>query len=60
MAISEVSKEAVWLWKFLIELGVVPYIDKSLIMYCENFEEVSQCKEPRNHENGSTWKGNTT
>jgi hypothetical protein len=52
VAASDASKQAVWLWKFLRELGVVPNMDKSLIMYCDNSEEISQCKERRNLKKG--------
>jgi hypothetical protein len=49
--VSEASKDAVWLWKFLTKLGVMPDTDKPLIIYCDNFGVVSQCKEPKNHMN---------
>ena len=52
VAASEASKEAVWLRKFLTELGVVPHMEKPIILYCDNSGAVSQCKEPRNHRKG--------
>ena len=52
VAASEASKEAVWLRKFLTELGVVPNMDKPIVLYCDNSGAVSQCKEPRNHKKG--------
>ena len=52
MVASEASKEAVWLRKFLAELGVVPHMDRPIVIYCDNSRAVSQCKEPRNHKKG--------
>ena len=52
MAASEAAKEAVWLRKFLLELGVVPAVQKPIVMYCNNTGVVAQCKEPRNNKKG--------
>ena len=49
VAASEPTKEAVWLRKFLIDLKVVPNMDKPLTLYCDNSETVTNSKEPRSH-----------
>ena len=52
MAVSEVAKEAVWLRKFLIELGVIANAVDPMILYCDNSGPVAQAREPRNHRKG--------
>ncbi|KAK8610013.1 hypothetical protein V6N13_026557 [Hibiscus sabdariffa] len=47
---SEVSKEAVWIKKFVTELGVVPSISDALELYCDNNGAIAQAKEPRSHQ----------
>ena len=47
---SEVLKEVVWLWKFLIGLGVIPLVISSLVLFCDNNEAVAQSIESRNHQ----------
>ena len=49
MATSEAVKEAVWLRKFLMELGVIAKAVDPMILYCHNNGVVAQVKEPRNH-----------
>ena len=49
VAACEAAKEAVWLKKFLMELGVVPASLSPIILYCDNSRAVAQSKEPRNH-----------
>lgn len=46
VAASEASKEAIWLHKFL---GMVPNIDRPVVLFFGNSTNVSQCKKPRNH-----------
>ena len=48
----EVAKEAVWLRKFLMELGVIVKAIDPMILYCDNSGVVAQAKEPRNHRKG--------
>jgi hypothetical protein len=50
MAASEASKEAVWLRKFITELGVVPSILSPVSLYCDNTGAIAQAKEPRSHQ----------
>ena len=52
VATSTAAKEAVWLKKFLMELGVVPLVIQLLMLFCDNGGAVSQSKEPRNHRKG--------
>ena len=49
IAASEVAKEAVWMKKFIIELGVVLGIKQLVPLYCNNTGAVAQAKEPRSH-----------
>ena len=49
VAVSKAVKEAVWLRKFLMELGVITKVVDLMILYCDNSGAVSQAKEPRNH-----------
>ena len=52
VAACEAAKEAVWLKKFLMELGVVPASFSPITLYCDNSGAVAQSKEPRNHDKG--------
>ena len=45
----EASKEAVWIKKFLEELGVVPSVMNQTAIFCYNSGVVAQAKEPRSH-----------
>ena len=49
---SETEKEVIWLWKFLMGLGVIPLIVSPLVLFCDNSGTVAPFKKPRNH-----WKG---
>ena len=48
-AASDATKEAVWLQKFIIELGVTPSIDGLVLLYCNSFSAITQAKEPNLH-----------
>jgi hypothetical protein len=50
IAASEAAKEAVWMKKFITELGVVPSIEGPVPLYCDNNGAISQSKEPRSHQ----------
>ena len=50
IAASETAKEAVWIKKFITELGVVPSIVDPISVYCDNNGVVAQAKEPRSHQ----------
>ncbi|XP_074298800.1 secreted RxLR effector protein 161-like [Silene latifolia] len=49
IAASEATKEAVWIWKFVCELGVIPTISSPIDVYCDNNGAIAQAKEPRSH-----------
>ena len=48
----EAAKEAVWIKKFLMALGVVLAALSPITLYCDNSGAVAQSKEPRNHGKG--------
>ncbi|KAK8597134.1 hypothetical protein V6N12_065610 [Hibiscus sabdariffa] len=50
IAASEAAKEAVWIKKFITELGVVPSISDALELYCDNNGAIAQAKEPKSHQ----------
>ena len=50
IAASEAAKEAVWIKKFITELGVVPSIIDPIQLYCDNNGAIAQAKEPRSHQ----------
>ena len=52
VAACEVAKEAVWLCKFLTELGVVPNMHEPIRLCCDNSGAMANAKEPRNHRKG--------
>ena len=52
VATYEAAKEAVWLKKFLMELGVVPASLSPITLYYDNSLAVAQSKELRNHGKG--------
>ena len=43
------QKEAVWLKKFLSDLGVVRIKQVPITLFCDNSGAVAQSKDPRNH-----------
>jgi len=47
MATSEASREAAWLGKCLMELGVVPDAVRPIVLFCDNSGAVANSKEPR-------------
>ena len=46
---SDAAKEAVWLEKFITDLGVVPSILDPIPVLCDNNGAITQAKEPRSH-----------
>ncbi|KAK9018648.1 hypothetical protein V6N11_001618 [Hibiscus sabdariffa] len=50
IAASEAAKEAVWIKKFVTELGVVPSISDAMELYCDNNGAIAQANEPRSHQ----------
>ncbi|KAL4285029.1 hypothetical protein GQ457_16G019150 [Hibiscus cannabinus] len=50
IAASEATKEAVWIKKFIIGLGVIPSISNDVDLYCDNNGAIAQAKEPISHQ----------
>ena len=50
IAASEAAKEAVWIKKFVSELGVVSSAASPMDLYCDNNGAIAQAKEPRSHQ----------
>ena len=50
IAASDAAKEAVWIKKFITELGVVPSILDPVDLFCDNNGAIAQAKEPRSHQ----------
>ena len=48
----EAAKEAVWLKKFLSDLGVIRMEQVSITLFCDNSGIVVQSKDARNHKKG--------
>ena len=46
----EAAKEAVWIKKFITELGVVPNIVHPILLDCDNSGAIAQAKELRSHQ----------
>ncbi|XP_073354036.1 secreted RxLR effector protein 161-like [Aegilops tauschii subsp. strangulata] len=49
IATSETLKEAVWIKKFLEEVGVVPSAMNLMALCCDNSGAIAQAEEPRSH-----------
>ncbi|VFQ81434.1 unnamed protein product [Cuscuta campestris] len=47
---GKAAKEAVWIKKFITELGVVPSINDPISLFCDNTGAIAQAKEPRSHQ----------
>ena len=52
VAACEAAKEAVWLKKFISNLGVVRMEQVPITLFCDNSGAVAQSKDPRNHKKG--------
>jgi len=50
IAAAEAAKEAVWMKKFISELGIVPSIEAPIPLFCDNNGAIAQAKEPRSHQ----------
>ncbi|KAL4387609.1 hypothetical protein GQ457_09G018700 [Hibiscus cannabinus] len=50
IAASEAAKEAVWIKKFISELGIVPSISDVVGLYCDNNGAIAQANEPISHQ----------
>ena len=52
VATCEATKEAIWLKKFLSDLGVVRMEQVPITLFCDSSGMVAQSKDPRNHKKG--------
>ena len=52
VAACEAAKEAVWLKKFLSDLGVVRMEQVPITLFCDNIGAIAQSKDLRNHKKG--------
>ena len=50
IAASDAAKEAVWLRKFFGELGVAPFLDGPILVFCDSIGAIAQAKEPKSHQ----------
>ena len=50
IAASNAAKEAVWIRKFISDLGIVPSIVDPIELLCDNNGAIAQAKEPRYHQ----------
>lgn len=50
VAACDATKEAVWIWKFIFGVGVVPSILSPISLYCDNNEAIAQAKKPWSHQ----------
>ena len=50
IAASNAAKEAVWIKKFITELGIFPSIVDPIELFCDNNGAIAQAKEPRSHQ----------
>ena len=50
IATCNAAKEAVWIRKFIIELGVVPSISGGIMLYCDSTGAIANTNEPRSHQ----------
>ncbi|KAG8500925.1 hypothetical protein CXB51_003034 [Gossypium anomalum] len=49
VATSKVTKESIWLRKFLTELKFIPGMEKVITLYCDNIAAITNTKEMRTH-----------
>ena len=49
IAANDAAKEAVWMRKFMDQLGVVPVVKLPIPLYCDNSATISLVKEPTLH-----------
>ena len=52
VATCEVAKEAIWLKKFLSDLGVMRIEQVPITLFCDNSGAITQSKDPRNLKKG--------
>src|SRR3954447_3951824 len=57
IAACEASNEALWLKKFVIELGVFPSCTDPMGIFCDNTGAIANAKEPRTHSTAKHIRG---
>ena len=60
IAASDATKEAMWLRKFINELGVASSFDGPILLYYDSTGAIAQAKEPKSHSRPSTFCTTTT
>ena len=50
VAACDAAKEAIWIQKFIFEVGVVPSILSPVPLYCDNNRAIAQVKEPKSNQ----------
>ena len=50
IAASDVAKEALWIQKFITELGVIPSIELAIPLFCDNNGAIALAKQQRSHQ----------
>ena len=50
IALSDATKKAIWIQKFIIELGVAPSIKSAVPLFCDNNGAITLAKELRSHQ----------
>ena len=47
---SDTAKEAVWLRKFITELGVIPFVDGPILLFGDSIGVIAQAKESKSYQ----------
>ncbi|WCJ31679.1 Retrovirus-related Pol polyprotein from transposon TNT 1-94 [Euphorbia peplus] len=56
IAAWEAAREAVWIKKFVGELGVVPDIVNPITLYCDSNGAIAQAKDPQSHQSSKHYE----
>ena len=52
IAACETAKKSVWLRKFCTDLKIIPKMNETITLYCDNSGAVANSKEPTSHKRG--------
>ena len=52
IVVSKVTKKVVWLKNFVMDLEVVPSVQSTITLYCDNSKVIVNSKEPMSHKRG--------
>lgn len=50
VATCDAVKKAIWMRMFIVELEMVPSIELSISLYCDNNEAIAQAREPKSYQ----------